>query len=150
MKVGKYLGPAHVCMGFDAKSKPEIIKFLLRMMTDSRMLAPERVPEVERAILEREALTSTGLGYGLALPHTRTDIVGKIQTVFARSQKGVDFEALDGNPVHFLFLVLAPWRCTDEYLKLVSAISSLMKNENVRHRLMEAKSKDEILQILEE
>ena len=150
MKVGQYLGPNQVRTGFEAKGKPEAIRLLLRMMTDAGMLAAEKVPEVTQAILEREALTSTGLGYGLALPHTRTDLVGKIQAVFARSEKGVEFESLDGNPVRFLFLVLAPWRRTEEYLKLVSSISSLMKNENVRRRLLEARSKDEILRILGE
>jgi len=150
MKLSNYLGPDQVRLDFEAGNKTEAIRSLIKMMTDSGMLAVDKAPEVERAIQEREALTSTGLGYGLALPHTRTDLVCRIKAVFARSGKGVEFEALDGNPVHFLFLVLAPWRCTDEYLKVVSAISSLMKSEKTRQRLRDAKTKDEILAILGE
>jgi PTS system fructose-specific IIC component len=149
MKICKYLASGQIATDFEAKTKAEAIQGLLSMMTANGMLATENVPDVKGAILEREALTSTGLGYGLALPHVRTDLVARIQVVFARSQKGVDFEALDGNPVHFLFLVLAPTRSTDEYLKLISLISSLMKNENVRKQLMAAKSTEDIFKLLD-
>jgi mannitol/fructose-specific phosphotransferase system IIA component (Ntr-type) len=150
MKISKYLAPGKISADFNAKTKLEAIQGLLKMMTANEMVAPEQVPNVQRTILEREALTSTGLGYGLALPHARTDFVEKIQVVFARSQKGVDFEALDGNPVHFLFLVLAPARYADEYLKLICSISSLMKNDNVRKQLASAKSKDDIFKIFDQ
>jgi PTS system fructose-specific IIC component len=149
MKISQYLRPAQIALEFDAPGKLGAIRGLLRMMAAGGMLAADQVSEVEKAVLEREALTSTGLGYGLALPHIRTELVAKIQIVFARSSKGVDFEALDGNPVHFLFLILAPARCADEYLKVISSVSSLMKNENVRKQLTAAKSADDILRIFD-
>ncbi|HVP90583.1 MAG TPA: PTS sugar transporter subunit IIA [Terriglobales bacterium] len=150
MKISNYLAPGRISPDFSAKSKPDAVQGLLKMMTANEMLAADKVPDVQLVILEREALTSTGLGYGLAIPHARTELVAKIQVVFARSPRGVEFEALDGNPVHFLFLVLAPARCADEYLKLISSISSLMKNENVRKQLLSAKSREDILRVFDQ
>jgi mannitol/fructose-specific phosphotransferase system IIA component (Ntr-type) len=149
MKITKYLPLSQISADLEAKDKKAAIEFLLKMMTDRGMVQAEKAPEVYQALLEREALTSTGLGYGLALPHVRTEVVPKIELVFARSRKGVDFEALDGNPVYFLFLVLAPARCVDEYLKVISLISSLMKNESVRQRLLSAKNAEEIFGVID-
>jgi fructose-specific phosphotransferase system IIA component len=148
MKITKYLPISQIAADVEAEDKKAAIEFLVKMMTDRGMIPAEKAPEVFQAVLEREALTSTGLGYGLALPHVRTEVVPKIELVFARSRKGVDFEALDGNTVHFLFLVLAPARCVDEYLKVISLISSLMKNESVRQRLLSAKNAEEIFGII--
>ncbi len=150
MKLTKYLPVSQIAAELEAKDKKGAIEFLLRLMIGKGLIPAEKEGEVLQAVLEREALTSTGLGYGLALPHVRTEAAARIVLVFARSKKGVDFEALDGNPVHFLFLVLAPAKCVDEYLKVISLISSLMKNEAVRKRVLAAKNADEIFAIFDQ
>ena len=150
MNIAKYLAPTQISPDFEAKDKQAAIGSLLKMMVDRGMIPAEKSEETHQALLEREALTSTGLGYGFALPHVRTDAVDRIQIVFARSRKGLDFEALDGNPAHFFFLVLAPTRSMDEYLKVISLISSCMKNENTRKRLASARTAEEIFRIFEQ
>ena len=147
MKISKYLDSGRVALNFEAKDKKAALQGLLDLLVEQGVVPRDKAPDVLRALLEREDLTSTGLGYGLALPHTRTDQVSKVEVFFARSLKGLDFESLDGNPVHFIFLVIAAPRSTDEYLKVICLISSLMKNESVRKQLLSAKTKDEILAI---
>ncbi len=150
MKLTKYLPVTQIAPEFEAKDKKAAIEALLTMMIEKGLVPAEREAEVLQALMEREALTSTGLGYGLAIPHVRTEAAARIVLVFGRSRKGVEFEALDGNPVNFLFLVLAPAKCVDEYLKVISMISSLMKNEAVRKRVLGAKSAYEIFAILDQ
>ncbi len=150
MKLTKYLPVSQIAPELEAKDKKGAIELLLKLMIEKGLIPAEKEAEVFQAVLEREALTSTGLGYGLALPHVRTEATARIVLVFARSRKGVDFEALDGNTVHFLFLVLAPARCVDEYLKVISLISSLMKNESVRRRLLSAKNAEEIFAVFDQ
>lgn len=150
MKLTKYLPISQIAPELEAKDKKGSIALLLKMMIERGLIPAEKEGEVLQALLDREALTSTGLGYGLALPHVRTEAAPRIVLVFARSRKGIDFEALDGNPVYFLFLVLAPSRCVDEYLKVISLISSLMKNEGVRKRLLAAKTAQEIFEIFDQ
>ena len=69
------------------------------------------IEPVVRVVLERESLGSTGIGDGVAIPHGKLNNANEVMCVFARSQRGVDFDAIDGEPVHIFFLVLAPRGC---------------------------------------
>lgn len=149
MNLVNYLKPAGVILEVKASAKKAVIEALLDAVVANGGLASEKKIPVLEALLEREALTSTGLGYGLAVPHVKTDEVDKIQIVFGRSSKGMDFESLDGNPAHFFFLVLAPALEIESYLRVLSAISLLMKDEANRHALLRARSSDEVIRILD-
>ena len=148
MKLAKYLKLSQINVELQAENKSAVLEVLVQILVENGQLLGEMVEEVMNKLTERESLTSTGLGYGVGLPHVKTDAVDKIQIVFGRSTKGIDFDALDGNLVHFFFLILAPNTLTDEYLKVISAISGLMKDENVRRRLILAQGAEEIFKII--
>lgn len=150
MKITRFLPLSQIEMELKAPDKQAVIEALVNILVSSGRIPKDKVEEVIAALLEREALTSTGLGYGIALPHVRTDVVTEICIAFGRSTKGIDFEALDGNLVHFFFLILAPPKKTEEYLKTLSSISALMKDEKTRSRLFAAQSVDEVLKILDQ
>ncbi len=149
MNLVNYLKSAGVILEVKATAKKAVIEALLDAAVANGGLAPEKKTAVLEALLEREALTSTGLGYGLAVPHVKTDEVDRIQVVFGRSIKGIDFESLDGNPAHFFFLVLAPALEIESYLRVLSAISLLMKDEANRRALLRARSADEVIRVLD-
>ena len=149
MKITKYLRPSLISLKLEAGDKRSVIGSLLNVLVEKGGLPKEKGEEVLEALIERESLTSTGLGYGVALPHVKTNTVDKIQIVFGRSTKGIDFEALDGNPTHFFFLVLAPAKDIEEYLKVLSSISLLMKDENNRRSLIQAKTPEDIYKVLD-
>jgi PTS system nitrogen regulatory IIA component len=97
---------------------------------------PESVVEVLR---RREALGSTGIGKGIAVPHGRSTLVSERALLVARSRKGIDFEASDGLPVHLCFLIVAPPLERDPiYLKLVAEIVRGVRLSKTRQRLLEA------------
>jgi PTS system fructose-specific IIC component len=148
MKITKYINKDQIILDLKAQTKDEVLETLLKKFVELGLVPGEMQEDVLAALKERETLTSTGLGYGVALPHVKTDAVSLINIVFARSVQGVEFEALDGNPVQFLFMILAPIKVTDDYLKILSVISALSKDARARRRMAEAKTVEDILSIL--
>jgi fructose-specific phosphotransferase system IIA component len=109
-----------------------------------------KYPEaVRQAVAQREALGSTGIGKGIAVPHARSTMVSERAVVVARSRRGVDFEALDGEPVHLCFLIVAPPVEKDEvYLQLLARIVRGVRLARTRQRLLDAPDFDAVRSIL--
>jgi PTS system nitrogen regulatory IIA component len=144
MKITHYLNRQQILADLRSADKLGVLEELTQVLIDQGQVPAERREDVIAGLREREELTSTGLGYGLALPHIKTNAVTKIQIAFGRSVRGIDFASLDGNPTHLFFLVLAPPEKTTEYLKVISVISALMKDPDQRQCLLRAKSSEEI------
>ena len=105
-------------------------------------------PSVIEALREREGKISTGIGSGVAIPHAFSDLVEDVVVGFGRSREGIDFEALDNAPVHFVILFIVPKKKYQLHLKTLAAIARHFTNRNVRDHLAAAESADEILAIL--
>jgi mannitol/fructose-specific phosphotransferase system IIA component (Ntr-type) len=148
MKITDYLNRQHILTDIKSTDKLGVLAELTQVLIDQGRVPAERREDIIAGLVEREELTSTGLGYGLALPHIKTNSITKIQIVFGRSVRGIDFASLDGSPTHLYFLVLAPPAMTTEYLKVISLISALMKDADQRQRLLRAKSPEEIFSFL--
>jgi mannitol/fructose-specific phosphotransferase system IIA component (Ntr-type) len=148
MKITYYLNRQQILTDLKSTDKLGVLEELTQVLIDQGRVPAEGREDVIAGLVEREELTSTGLGYGLALPHIKTNAVTKIQIVFGRSVRGIDFASLDGNPTHLFFLVLAPPEMTTEYLKVISVISALMKDADQRQRFLRAKSSEEIFSFL--
>ena len=101
--------------------------------------------QVLDALRAREAVTSTGIGSGVAIPHAKIDGLSRMILAFARSHQGVDFQALDDAPVFLVFMVVAPPDSVSDYLKLLAAISSFVKKDANRQALMAAATKADII-----
>ena len=100
--------------------------------------------------MEREELGSTGVGQGVAIPHGKTIAVSDLVSAFGLSKGGVDFDALDGAPVHLFFLLLAPEGAAGSHLKALARISSLLKDKYFRKALIDANSSADVLKIIRE
>ncbi len=88
-------------------------------------------------ILEREKLGSTGIGDGVAIPHGKMKGLNRILCVFGRSKEGIDFDAVDGKPVHIFFLLLAPEDSAGLHIQMLSRISRILRDPSFRKRLIE-------------
>jgi PTS system nitrogen regulatory IIA component len=104
--------------------------------------------ELLKALLEREKLGSTGIGNGIAIPHGKLDGLSDIVLVFARSASGVPFEAIDGKPIHLIFLLVAPANSTGGHLKALARLSRLLKNDGFRRTLLTAATAQDILRAI--
>jgi len=101
--------------------------------------------ELLKTLLEREKLGSTGIGNGIAIPHGKLSGLSNIILVFARSTAGVPFEAIDGKPIHLIFLLIAPANSTGGHLKALARLSRLLKNDSFRRTLLTAATAQDIL-----
>jgi PTS system nitrogen regulatory IIA component len=100
---------------------------------------------------QREHLGSTGIGRGVAVPHGRTLAISRLAVVFGRSEKGIEFDAMDGKPVHLVFLTVAPpQERSNLYLPVLGKIVETVKSARNRRRLLGAASFDEVAEVLEE
>jgi PTS system nitrogen regulatory IIA component len=101
-------------------------------------------------LLEREALQSTGIGEGVAIPHGKMPGLDHLVAAFARSSEGVDFESIDGQPTHHFFLLVVPEHSGGQYLKALARISRFFRNAAFRQRLADAESLEQVIGAIEE
>lgn len=129
-------------------SKEEVLDALIALvLEDARVVDPAGV---RRAVLEREAMMSTGVGKGLGLPHAKTDAVRGMVAAFATTATPVPFDAIDEEPVQLLFLLVGPEGARSEHIKTMSRISRLMNEAEFREQLLEAESPEAIITLFEE
>lgn len=125
---------------------------VLRIMTE-KLCASIGLPDCKNildSVYTRENERSTGIERGLAVPHCRTSAVNRIFIALAILKEGIDWGSFDGKPTHFIFLVVGPSDKPEEYLKLLSQISRLMKSDTIRDRLFNAKTAEEVISLLKE
>jgi PTS system nitrogen regulatory IIA component len=104
--------------------------------------------EIIRILQERENLGSTGIGDGVAIPHGKLKNLDGLVMSFGRSRAGVDFDSMDGKPAHLFFLLVAPEESVGIHLKTLARISKLLKDEEVRQKLLEAVDVNAIMEII--
>ncbi len=131
-----------------AASKKEALRELAAAVHAAQ---PELDPDALYTVLQdREALGSTGIGDGIAIPHGKIKGLATITICFGRSKQGIPFEALDGKPAHLFFLLLAPAEVAAPYLSCLAELSRFLKNPQHRNRLLHAEGREELLAILAE
>ncbi len=124
---------------------------VLASLVSSLGLAAPDASFVLRVLQRREHLGSTGIGRGVAIPHCRTAVVDQLRIVFGRRPGGVDFDAVDNQPVFYIFLLVAPpIEISNDYLPVLGRIAQLVKEPDVPSRLGEVQSAAEFLQLLAE
>jgi nitrogen PTS system EIIA component len=101
-------------------------------------------------LMEREKLGSTGIGDGIAIPHGKLKGLDTLLLSFGRSREGVDFESIDGKPVHLFFLLMAPESSTGQHLKALAKISRMLKDEHFRSELLSAPSAEALFKAITE
>ncbi|MCW1913932.1 PTS sugar transporter subunit IIA [Luteolibacter sp. GHJ8] len=125
---------------------PAIVELIDHLVACSSLDASLR-DEVLAALKIREEQVSTGVGHGVAIPHAFSDKLDKVVAVFGRSKEGIDFEALDQRPVHFVILFLVPKKDYHLHLQTLAAIAKMFTNVEIRRRLASAGQHQEILDI---
>ncbi|MCX5779145.1 MAG: PTS sugar transporter subunit IIA [Elusimicrobia bacterium] len=148
MKILDFLCKDAITVALKATDKKAAIIELTEMLAKAKKL--KKAPEIIETVLEREKLGSTGIGQGVAIPHGKTDILTEQIGALGISQKGVEFNSLDGEPVHLLFLLVGPADTAGQHLKALSRISRLLKDRFIRQALRESKTVAEAVAIIEQ
>jgi PTS system nitrogen regulatory IIA component len=148
MKLLDILPKKSIIPDLKGKTKKQVLEELIdALLREKPELDRERLMAV---LLERERLGSTGIGDGIAIPHGKLKDLNQLILAFGKSSAGVDFESMDGKPVHLFFLLVAPENCTGIHLRALARIARLLKNAPVRKRLANVSTQDEIYAVIQQ
>lgn len=148
MRITELLDIRSIDLNVEVKSKMEAIDYLVELMEKSEKISNKE--EYKKGILEREEITTTGIGDGIAIPHAQNKAVKKAGLAAITIKEGVDYQSLDGKPVYLCFMIAAPEDGGHVHLQALAKLSALLMNEEFRNRLIHAKSSKEFLTIIDQ
>jgi nitrogen PTS system EIIA component len=151
MKIVDFVRPELIVPELQARDKSEVIKELaghLAAHVGGAQKGGIDREQLAKVLMERERLASTAIGEGVAIPHGKLDAVGKLVACVGRAPQGVDFDSMDGRPTHLFFVLVAPENSTGVHLKALARISRLFKDPEFRTRLMQAKTGEDLYQVI--
>ena len=148
MKIMEFLNERAIGCDLKAQTKDGIINELVELLVRAGEVKEKDVHDIIAILKNREALGSTGIGQGVAIPHGKSNAVSHLIGAFGVSRAGVDFGSLDGAPAHLFFLLMAPEDSAGPHLKALARISRLLKDRHFREGLKQARDEKTVLKIL--
>ncbi|MSR74819.1 MAG: PTS sugar transporter subunit IIA [Planctomycetes bacterium] len=129
-------------------TKEAALKALVKVLGKTNTVGKEK--ELAKAISDRERILSTGIGYGIAIPHAKIASVKSFIAAIGTSKAGIPFESLDGKPVNIVVMIAGPEGQNEEYLRILARFTNVLKSEQTRTRIIEAKKPEQVMAILSE
>jgi PTS system nitrogen regulatory IIA component len=148
MRITDILDENLVIPDLGGENKRELLNEFAALLNDQNKIQDSN--EFLEVILAREALGSTGIGEGIAIPHGKLRNLNRLVLSFGISRKGVDFDAMDGKPVHIFFVLIAPEDSPGDHLKALARISRILKNRSFRERLLGTDSSEGLYRQIKE
>ena len=147
MRLRDFFTPGAISFDLQATDKDSVLDELVRLLG----VDPRAGDTLLRVLQRRESLGSTGMGRGIAIPHCRSLVANRLRLAYGQSRKGVEFQAIDGKPVHHLFLIVAPpLEISNQYLPVLGRIAQFAKEPEVPDRLAALTQPDDFFRLLEE
>jgi mannitol/fructose-specific phosphotransferase system IIA component (Ntr-type) len=147
MHLREFFSADAVSLDLKGETKDDVLQELIRLL----QLDERSEGMLFKMLKRREELGSTGIGRGIAIPHSRSLVVNKLRVAFGRKAVGVDYKSIDNQPAKFFFLIVAPpLEVSNQYLPVLGKIAQLAKEEDVPRRLLEISEPDEFLKLIEE
>jgi PTS system fructose-specific IIA component/PTS system nitrogen regulatory IIA component len=150
MKFSDFISAKSIKAELKAQTKDEAIRELVQSLLDAGEIDADQHDDIVAAIMKREELGSTGIGRGVAVPHTKHPSVQKLVGTVGVSVEGVDFESLDGEPVQLFFLLISPPERPGDHLRALENISRQLRDESFCRFLKQSKTGSDINQLLQE
>jgi nitrogen PTS system EIIA component len=150
MKFGDFVSGESIRAQLRAEDKEGAIREMIDALLEAGKLASGEVESIVKAIMKREELGSTGIGRGVAVPHAKHSSVQRLVGTVAVSSDGIDFNSLDGEKVQLFFLLISPPDRPGDHLRALENISSQLRDETFCRFLKQARTADDIRQLLDE
>ena len=150
MKFADFVSTEAIRADLAAEDKESVIAEMVGSMVETGHIAAEDVDSILKAIMKREELGSTGIGRGIAVPHTKHPSVDRLVGTVGISPEGVDFNSLDGERVQLLFLLISPPDRPGDHLRALENISRQLRDNTFCKFLKQSKTAEAIQQLLEE
>jgi fructose-specific phosphotransferase system IIA component len=148
MKITDLLMEGTIKLNLESNSKDDVIEELVNLLLDNGRI--DNAKKFKKAILAREKQSSTGVGDGVAIPHAKHKSVVNPALAFGISKSGIDYDSMDGKPSHIFFMIAAPEKGNDFHLEALSKLARMLIHEDFRTALVNAKTKEEVLSIINE
>lgn len=146
MKIQDLLQKSSILIDINSTVKTEALSQMAILMTSLYSL--QNGEQIKQKILEREADMSTGIGYGIAIPHARIFGIDRLYMVAGKSMAGIEFDAIDEQPVHLIFMMISPTNTSTEHTQILSSLSRIMSYEDVRSKLLASETPEQFLDII--
>jgi len=150
MKFADFISVTAIKADLAADEKPDAIRELVQSLSGAGAIAAGDVEGIVAAIMKREELGSTGIGRGVAVPHTKHSSVERLVGTVGVSVEGVDFNSLDGDKVHLFFLLVSPPDRPGDHLRALENISRQLRDDTFCRFLKQARSAQDVRQLLDE
>jgi PTS system nitrogen regulatory IIA component len=150
MKISDFLCLEAISSDLQSSTKEDVISELVELLISAGEIDKKLKKKVVEALMAREALGSTAIGQGIAIPHAKQDSMSKLVGCLGVSKKGINFDSLDGEPAYIFFLLIAPVDSSGPHLKALARISRLLKDKFIRDSLKTAKDEKFILKIIQQ
>ncbi len=150
MKFSDFICKDAIRTHLEADEKEAVIRAMAKSLVEAKQINAKDFDSIVEAILKREELGSTGIGRGVAVPHTKHASIDRLMGTVAVSERGVDFDSLDGEKVHLLFLLVSPPDRPGDHLRALENISRQLRDDTFCRFLKQAKSPADVWQLLEE
>ncbi len=148
MKITDFLCRDAVTNDLKASTKAEVIAEMAGLLVEAGAIDKKHKAKIIETLMAREALGSTAIGQGIAIPHGKSEAAEKMVAALAVSKRGVHFDSLDGEPSYIFFLLVAPIDSAGPHLKILAQISRLLKDKFFRDSLKNTKSGKEMLDLV--
>ena len=148
MDLGDILSKAQIITDLRATNRWEAIDELINNLVATGKITPEHQEAIAAVVKKRESSMSTGIGFGIGIPHASTDLINEVVGALGRSRKGVNFDALDNQPVNLVMLFLVPQGQFQKHLHTLANIAKLLHKAEFRQALEQAPDADAMLQIV--
>ncbi len=135
-----------VKLNLESTEKDEVLEELVNALAEIKAIGDKKA--ILQSLIDRENLGSTGIGHGIAIPHGKTDKVNKLMAFLGVSKKGVNFDALDGEPVYIFFLLIAPKESAGPHLKALARISRLLRDDYLCQLISKAKNAEDVYRVI--
>jgi fructose-specific phosphotransferase system IIA component len=150
MNLGDILSPTQIVPEMQASNRWEAIDELLNNLIDNGRIRPEHREQIAAVVKKRETSMSTGIGFGIGIPHASTDLIYEVVGALGRSEQGVNFDALDNQPVNLVMLFLVPQGQFQKHLHTLANIAKLLHNKDFRQALEAAPDSQAMYRIIKE
>ncbi|MEM6691610.1 MAG: PTS sugar transporter subunit IIA [Planctomycetota bacterium] len=150
MKFSDFITESAIRAELQSQTKQAVIEELVRSLADAGEIQADQTEDIIAAIMKREELGSTGIGRGVAVPHTKHPSATKLVGTVGVSEAGVDFESLDGEPVQLFFLLISPPDRPGDHLRALENISRQLRDDTFCRFLKQSKTAADIQQLLQE
>jgi mannitol/fructose-specific phosphotransferase system IIA component (Ntr-type) len=148
MDLGDILGPEQIIPGMNAGNRWEAIDELINNLVGTGKIKPEHHDAISTVVKKRESSMSTGIGFGIGIPHASTDLIHEVVGALGRSTKGINFDALDNQPVNLVMLFLVPQGQFQKHLHTLANIAKLLHRAEFRQALEQAPDAAAMLKII--